>query len=259
MKILWVSSIFLIGSASAHAECSLNLSYGQGNVSNIPTEHVQDALTSRYTHVESHVDGRSNIHEIGAECEVWRDFHIAVSHLDGLQASVNHELYFNGFALGTINLPGVDLSGYSFPGVSHPRITVPSITLPNIPPSNLNLSHLSVPGFKVLDFNEKGSAEAWRVSIVKYFEMGRVDPFLRIGAHHVKGVHQLNVPIVNGIRLSYKERHELETPVVPYVGAGLTYNRGRSISFRAGAELLSLGPHNIWTWSAGIDVPIRFK
>lgn len=240
---------------SAHADCLLNFSYGQGSVSSIPTEHIRDALTTEYTHVTTRVDGSSNISEMGVECELGRDIYLAVSHMNGLQASADHELYFNGYALGTVDIPGIDLSGFSFPGINHPRVDIPPLTLPNIPPSQVDLSHLRVPGFKLLDIYERGTAEAWRVSLVKYFDTGKIDPYIRIGAEQAKVTHGGTIPVTDNIRVTYQKQLEI---IAPYVGLGVTYNRGKSVSFRAGVEFLSLSPHNIWTWSVGMDVPLRF-
>jgi hypothetical protein len=247
--------IFILVGASAHAECSLNLSYGQGSVSNIPTEHIHDALTTEYTHVTTRVDGGSNVHEMGIECEIGRDYFIAVSHMDGLGASADHELYFNGYALGTVDVPGVDLSSYSFPGIQNSRVDIPPFTLPNIAPSQVDLSSVSVPGFKLLDIRERATASAWRVSLVKYFDMGKVDPYIRLGAEHARVIHGGLIPITDTISVRYRKPLDV---TAPYAGVGVTYNRGRSVSFRAGAEFLSLSPHDIWTWSVGIDVPLRF-
>lgn len=245
---------FIFG-APANAECVLTMSYGQGSVSNIPTSHVEDALTTEYTSVTTRVDGASTVNEIGVECELGRDVYLAVSHMDGLRASAEHRLFFNGYTLGSINVPGLDLSGFNFPGIKHPRGDIPPITFPNIPPSSVDLSHLSVPGFKLLDFRERAEADAWRVSLVKYFDVGKWDPYIRIGAERGRVIHGGTLPVTDNIRITYRKPLEV---TAPYVGVGVTYNRGKSVSFRAGTELLSLSPHNIWTWSVGIDVPLRF-
>jgi hypothetical protein len=250
-----VHLLLILVCTSVRAECSLNLSYGKGNVLNIPTDHIEDALTTNYTRVTTRTDGSSNVNEIGLECEVANDFFISVSHLEGLQASASHDVFFRGLTLGTVTLPGVDLSGISFPGAQTPWVTVPPFTLPIIPPRDVDLSGVEVPEFKLAEIHERASAQAWRVSVAKYFEAGSIDPYVRLGVEHARAVHQGVVPVTDTVAIRYRKSLEV---TAPYIGLGATYNRGRAVSFRAGAELLSLGPHYIWTWSIGVDVPIRF-
>lgn len=218
LHVRFLLGFFLLyATVPVFAHCNASIGVGTGKVKGIPTERVDDFLTTPYTSVDTKVTSNSSVHEIGFECDLGKGFAASVSYMDGLHASVERDVSFNGF------------HGYG----------------------------IDIPERVLFHISERAEAHALRLSFAKYFELGFMDPFIRVGAEAINAEHRAFIPIsINDTRIEIAyERTYRRT--FPYAGIGFALWRERPLSLRVEYQLESIHPHEVSTLT--VAVVGRFK
>lgn len=204
----------LLISSEASADCSFTLSGGEMQLSGLSTAQVDADLTTKFTSVERRITSKSKVTEIGIECELGYGIAVAASEMSGFSASIDRDVYFTGY--------------------QSPQMTIPRTLLFHV--------------------NEEVSARAVRLSLVKYFDLGTLSPFVRIGVEHVDAVHRAYLPL-GKYSLSYQEDASV---TAPYVGVGIAIARKGPISLRLEYQLEAPHPHQLTTMTLGINGRFEF-
>lgn len=162
------------GTLPAVAECSLSLTHGRSKVSGIPTERVDEKLTTKYTRVETSIESSSTVNELGMECELGYGFAASLSGMWGIHAAVERDVCFNG-----LSYRGVEIF------------------------KDTRLVHIS----------EEADARALRLSVAKYFDIDWFSPYLRLGVERVDAKHSVAIPIDRAL-IMYEEHFSKTAPYV---------------------------------------------
>jgi hypothetical protein len=110
-----------------------------------------------------------------------------------------------------------------------------------------------IPGQSYFTLHQHVNAHILRVSALQHIELGWADPFVRLGVGRVHGVQHVSIP-VGRARLEYEEPKSI---TAPFVGAGITFGRGDSVSYRIEYQLLSPAPRRLYIIHAGVLVRFR--
>ncbi len=165
-------ALVLSGAYPAMAECALSLNHGRSTVSGIPTERVNDKLTTKYTRVETSIESSSAVNEVGLECELGYGFAASASSMWGIHAAVERDVYFTG-----LSYRGVEIF------------------------HDTRLLHIS----------ERADARTIRVSIAKYFDIDWFSPYVRLGIERVDAKHHVSIPIAQ-YAITYEQKYSKTAP-----------------------------------------------